>query len=106
MKTIGVLALLMATTQASNDDKLHFFEFDNAKMIWKNDWDFYRNSRDHGEHDCKLAESDNFLGAQQCRFSWECRGARICERGGWCSGYDGCEGTPLPQEAAGLSADH
>jgi len=22
----------------------------------------------------------------------ELRGARLCERGGWCSGYDGCEG--------------
>ena len=71
MKTFGALALLLATTSATmtNDDKLHFFEFDNAKMIWKNDWEFYRNTRDkNGEHDCKLAESDNFMGAQQCRF--------------------------------------
>merc|ERR1719158_9875 len=27
-------------------------------------------------------------GAQQCSQSWECRGARLCERAGWCSGYD------------------
>merc|ERR1712070_312743 len=41
-------------------------DYDNAKELWK--------------------------GAQQCSQSWGCRGARLCERGGWCSGYDGCEG--------------
>merc|ERR1719247_1597439 len=35
----------------------------------------------------------------------KCRGARLCERGGWCSGYDGCEGTPLPDQAPGLLPD-
>merc|ERR1712110_1174473 len=49
--------------------------------------------------------TDNWKGAQQCSQSWECRGARLCERGGWCSGYDGCEGTPLPNQAPGLAAD-
>ena len=106
MKFISLAALFVSSSQAqSNEDKLHFFEFDNAKMLWKNDWEAYRDAR--GDfNDCKLAESDNYLGAQQCKFAWECRGARTCERGGWCSGYDGCEGTPLPMEAPGLAADH
>ena len=26
---------------------------------------------------------NNWKGAQQCSQSWECRGARLCERGGW-----------------------
>ena len=50
----------------SNDDKLHFFNFDNAKMIWNNNWAAYRDARDpDGDaNNCRLAESDNFLGAQ------------------------------------------
>merc|ERR1712046_122027 len=96
---------------AAQDDKLHFFDFDNAKMIWKNDFAGYQAARAAedigGEgNNCRLAESDNFKGAQQCEFSWECRGARTCERGGWCTGYDGCEGSPLPTQAAGLLPDH
>jgi hypothetical protein len=48
-----------------NEDKLHFFNFDNAKMLWSNDWELYR--KEHGgdgeENNCRLAESDNWLGA-------------------------------------------
>ena len=88
------------------DDKLHFFDFDNAKMLWNNDWEAYRENREAVEHNCRLAESDNFLGAQQCKYQWECRGARTCERGGWCSGYDGCEESPLPTQAPGLTYNH
>ena len=87
------------------EDKLHFFDFDNAKMLYKGDWAAYKASRPH-DNDCSLAESDNWKGAQQCVESWECRGARMCERGGWCSGFDGCEGSPLPTQAPGLSATH
>merc|ERR1712159_800629 len=71
------------------DDKLHFFDFDNAKMLYKGDWAAYKKSRPH-DNDCSIAESDNWKGAQQCVESWECRGARMCEGGGWCSGFDGC----------------
>lgn len=74
-------------------------------MIWNNDWAYYRNFRED-QNNCKIAESDNWYGAQQCRYAWECRGARQCERGGWCSGYDGCEGTPLPLLAPGIEPDH
>ena len=80
-------------------------DFDNAASLWKNDWAKYRAARPH-DQDCSVTESDNWKGAQQCSQSWECRGARLCERGGWCSGYDGCEGTPIPDAAPGLSEDH
>jgi len=86
-------------------DKLHFFDFDNAKMLYKGDWAAYKKSRPH-DNDCSIAESDNWKGAQQCVESWECRGARMCERGGWCSGFDGCEGSPLPTQAPGVSFTH
>jgi len=33
-------------------------------------------------------------------------GVRMCERGGWCSGFDGCEGSPLPTQAPGVSTTH
>lgn len=87
-----------------DNNSVHFFEYNNAKQSWNNDWAGYRNARE-AIHPCKIAESDNFLGAQQCRFNWECRGARTCERGGWCSGYDACDGTALPLEAPGLDPD-
>ena len=92
-------------------EKLAFFEFDNAKMLYNNDFDKYRDMREEQalgmpDNNCKLAESDNFYGAQQCKFSWECRGARMCERGGWCNGYDACEETMLPLQANGLLPDH
>ena len=110
MKSFVIAALLglaAATEQnvPKGEDKLHFFDFDNAKMLYKGDWNSYKKSRPH-DNDCSIAESDNWKGAQQCVESWECRGARLCERGGWCSGYDGCEGSPLPTQAPGLSATH
>ena len=108
MKTaFAVIAALVATVSAIPDgeDKLHFFDFDNAKMLYKGDWAAYKKSRPH-DNDCSIAESDNWKGAQQCVESWECRGARMCERGGWCSGFDGCEGSPLPTQAPGVSYTH
>ena len=109
MKSFALFALVATTTAvqtAEDDGSLHFFDFNNANMIWKKDWEAYRQVRDDGDsNNCRLAESDNWYGAQQCRFSWECRGARMCERAGWCSGYDGCEQSPLPQQSAGLLPD-
>merc|ERR1712161_93913 len=105
MKTaFAVIAALVAIvpTAEAQSDKLRFFDFDNAKMLYKGDWAAYKKSRPH-DNDCSIAETDNWKGAQQCSQSWECRGARPCERGGWCSGYDGCEGTPLPDQAPGLA---
>ena len=109
MKTFALFALVATTSAVAvneDDGSLHFFDFNNANMIWKKDWEGYRNARDDGDgNNCRLAESDNWYGAQQCRQSWECRGARMCERGGFCSGYDGCEQSPLPQQSAGLLPD-
>ena len=79
-------------------------DFNNGVELWKNDWEKYVKAHPH-DQDCTVAESDSWKGAQQCSQSWECRGARLCERGGWCSGYDGCEGTPLPMQSPGLSHD-
>jgi len=109
MKSIALFALIATTSAlrtAEDDGSLHFFDFNNANLVWKNDWEAYRNIRDDGDsNNCRLAESDNWYGAQQCRVSWECRGARMCERGGFCSGYDGCEVSPLPMQAPGLLPD-
>ena len=79
-------------------------DYDNGATLWKNDWAKYRAAHPN-DQDCSISESDNWKGAQQYSQSWECRGARLCERGGWCSGYDGCEGTPLPDQAPGLATD-
>ena len=110
MKSALALLFAVANVQAVEQKSadIHMFDFDNAKMLWKNDFGAYEKvrRRDDDSNDCKLAESDNYYGAQQCKYSWECRGARTCERGGWCSGYDGCEGTPLPMQSPGLMADH
>ena len=79
---------------------------DNKAKVWKNDWELYRTNRDDADqNDCRIPESKNWLGAQQCKFSWECRGARTCERGGWCNGYDGCLETPFPMQSPGLLPD-
>ena len=80
-------------------------DYDNGKTLWAANYKKYRAARPN-DQDCSISESDNWMGAQQCSQSWECRGARLCERGGWCSGYDGCEGTPLPDQAPGLAPDH
>merc|ERR1711907_185471 len=61
-------------------------DYDNGKELWGGDWAKYRAAHPN-DQDCGISESDNWKGAQQCSQSWECRGARLCERGGWCSGY-------------------
>ena len=104
MKAI-ILALFVA---ASSQTKIYqrVVPMDNPKEYWDNDYELYRSHRqDNDNNNCRIRESHNWLGAQQCKYSWECRGARTCERGGWCSGYDGCEGTPLPYQAPGLAPD-
>ena len=55
-----------AAAPENNQDKLHFFVFDNAKMLWNNDWELYRHEHggDGEENNCRLAETDNWLGAQ------------------------------------------
>ena len=40
MKLLGLV--IFCGVKVAADDKLNMFEFDNSKMIWKNDWEFYR----------------------------------------------------------------
>ena len=64
MKSIAVFALLATVSAVQmEDDKLHFFDFDNAKMLYIGDWAAYKRSRPH-DNDCSIAESDNWKGAQ------------------------------------------
>ncbi len=64
MKFIALFALVASASAATkDDDKLHFFDFDNAKMLYKGDWAAYKRSRPH-DNDCSIAESDNWKGAQ------------------------------------------
>ena len=101
-----ILATLMATTSATKIDTTDGKEVTNAEHWWGNDYEKYRTTLEDGDsNNCRIYESRNWIGAQQCKFSWECRGARTCERGGWCSGYDGCENTPFPYQAPGLATD-
>ena len=114
MKSFALVALIAAVVSAKNPPSVGLGHahlpatretYDNAAELWKNNWAKYRAAHPN-DQDCSVRESDNWKGAQQCSQSWECRGARLCERGGWCSGYDGCEGTPLPDQAPGLAPDH
>ena len=106
MKAI-ILALFVAAASSTKVYTQITDDVDNAKKYWDGDFELYRSHRDVGDgNNCRIRESHNFYGAQQCKNSWECRGARTCERGGWCSGYDGCEGTPLPYQAPGLAPDN
>ena len=64
---IALLALVNAgKIEQKGDPPVNFFDFNNAKMIWNNDWENYRNvhGNDADDNNCRLAESDNFLGAQ------------------------------------------
>ena len=79
--------------------------FPNKESLYQNNWAGYKKTRQLMV-DCDIYESENWLGTGKCKYSWECRGARMCERGGWCSGYDGCAETPLPEQAPGLLPDH
>ena len=64
--------------------------FPNKVNLWANDWARYKKSRQLMV-DCDIYESESWLGTGKCKYSWECRGARMCEGQGWCYGDDGCE---------------
>ena len=64
--------------------------YPNKQNLWANDWAKYKKSRQLMV-DCDIYESENWLGTGKCKYSWECRGARMCEGQGWCYGDDGCE---------------
>ena len=62
-------------------------------------WDEYKKNRPKLQ-DCNLNEHLNWYGNHRCRYSWECKGASVCEgqihddpglRGiGWCRGPTAC----------------
>ena len=62
-------------------------------------WAEYKANKPH-ETDCRLNESKNWYGNSRCRFSWECKGAAMCELHshgdpglagvGWCQGVTAC----------------
>merc|ERR1712167_219195 len=62
----------------------------NKESMYGNDWDKYKHTRQLMV-DCDIYESENWLGTGKCKYSWECRGARMCEGQGWCYGDDACE---------------
>merc|ERR1712167_421361 len=68
-------------------------------------WEEYHSNRPH-DNDCEINESFNWYGNHMCKYSWECKGATMCELHsynaddtsgiGWCRGWDACEDSPLP----------
>ena len=80
----------MATTQAVDLSVPNFPPVPSTNNIWNGNWEKYKASRVKG-NDCDLRESENWLGTGVCKYSWECRGARMCEGTGWCYGSDGCD---------------
>ena len=75
-------------------------------------WKDYQGGRPH-EHDCGVNEAKNWYGNHRCRESWECKGARVCEKHvhgaeglegiGWCRGPDAC---PLTGPLDSYEEDH
>merc|ERR1712070_785404 len=78
MKFIAAAILGAVAAIPAGQDKLHFFDFDNAKMLYKGDWAAYKASRPH-DNDCSLTESDNWKGAQQCVESWDAEAPECAE---------------------------
>ena len=64
--------------------------YNNQDNLYSNSWDGYKKTRQLMV-DCDVYESENWLGMGRCKYSWECRGARMCEGQGWCYGDDACE---------------
>ena len=94
MKFTFALMALIASTEALQKGEgfpEHLGEiFHNKDSLYGNDWERYKKSRQLMV-DCDIYESENWLGTGKCKYSWECRGARLCEGQGWCYGDDACE---------------
>ena len=113
MKSALVFAALALTAQAINNKASGMLNTDAEPsehdlyhgLYAVNDWDGYVKSRPR-TNDCSVRESENWLGSGMCKYSWECRGARMCEGTGFCLGNDACEevaGTmpkPAPRSGA------
>ena len=94
MKFVGVIAMLVAGTSAINSEAPlpdHLGElWGNKENYYNSNWESYKKTRQLMV-DCDIYESENWLGQGKCKYSWECRGARMCEGQGYCYGDDACE---------------
>ena len=81
----AVCALIATASAVQRGDGFpeHLGEmFPNKSSLWSSDWGKYKKTRQLMV-DCDIYESENWLGTGKCKYSWECRGARVCE------GHDG-----------------
>ena len=86
------IALIASASAVERNDQypLNLDEmFPNKVSLYSNNWEKYKKSRQL-QVDCDIYESENWLGTGKCKYSWECRGARMCEGQGWCYGDDAC----------------
>merc|ERR1711998_88896 len=91
MKFTAVLALIATATARGDGYPENLSEmFPNKLSLYGDDWAKYKKTRQLMV-DCDIYESENWLGTGKCKYSWECRGARVCEGQGWCYGDDACE---------------
>ena len=91
MKQTLILAALALTAQAV--DTTTWGQVSAAPSehdLYSGNWKAYKVSRPK-KNDCDVRESENWLGSGMCKYSWECRGARMCEGNGWCLGMDACD---------------
>merc|ERR1712166_1268461 len=88
---VCALIATASTVQRGDGFPEHLGEmFPNKSSLWSSDWGKYKKTRQLMV-DCDIYESENWLGTGKCKYSWECRGARVCEGQGWCYGDDACE---------------
>ena len=89
--TFAIAAMIFGAEAVNKGYPDHLGEmFPNKESMYGNDWDKYKHTRQLMV-DCDVYESENWLGTGKCKYSWECRGARMCEGQGWCYGDDACE---------------
>ena len=92
MKIVAAIALIASVGAVEKDNAypLNLDEmFPNKVSLYASDWAKYKHTRQL-QVDCDIYESENWLGTGKCKYSWECRGARMCEGQGWCYGDDAC----------------
>ena len=77
---IALIALSASSVEAKGEGFAENLNemFPNKENLWANDWNKYKKSRQLMV-DCDIYESENWLGTGKCKYSWECRGARMCE---------------------------
>merc|ERR1712032_1510956 len=72
-----ILAMLIGANAVQKGYPDHLGEmFPNKESMYGNDWDKYKHTRQLMV-DCDIYESENWLGTGKCKYSWECRGARM-----------------------------